>query len=58
MESKIQIEVQELLFILMVISALAILLGTIIGAGAVNTKHHYISGQQSCAVCEVRNDSN
>lgn len=55
MESKIQMEVQELLFILMIISALAILGGMLIGAGAVNTKHHYISGQQSCAVCEVKN---
>lgn len=58
MESEIRIPLIDLLITILLACAIALLVGTVIGAGAVDTKAHYIEGQRSVAGCEVKNDSN
>lgn len=54
MESEVRILLINLLIIMALEFTAALALGLFIGAGAVDTKDHYIQGQKSCAVCEVK----
>lgn len=58
MDSEIKMILIELLGIIIMTAALSVICGMLVGSGAVDTKVHYMNGQRSCAVCEVRNDSN